>query len=499
MNKRSGARVQLGELLEDVDVRTFYGDARVEVTALTHDSRRVDKGACFACIPGATADGHTFAPAAVAAGAAALLVERRLDLGVPEAEVDSVRRALGPAASRFHGSPSHSMRCLGVTGTNGKTTTTYLLEQVANAAGERAGLVGTTGARIDGEPIVLEHTTPEATELQALLAQMRDRGVRTVAMEVSSHALEQHRVDGTWFAAVGFTNLTHDHLDYHGSLEAYFDAKARLFHPARAQAGAVNLDDAHGRDLIERATSDGLPVVTFSIEDEAADVGAEDVRIEPDGSRFAIRDRRSNDFGEVTLSLVGRFNLSNALAAAATALAGGLDLPAIVRGLSGPLAVPGRFERVDAGQPFTVLVDYAHTPDALSTVLEEARSLAAGNQVIVVFGCGGDRDREKRPLMGMAAGNNADLAIVTSDNPRTEEPEAIAEQVVGGMHDVPAEVLVEIDRRDAIALALDRARAGDVVVVAGKGHETGQTIGTTTRPFDDRAVAREELGALAWS
>jgi UDP-N-acetylmuramoyl-L-alanyl-D-glutamate--2,6-diaminopimelate ligase len=491
--------VHLKELLDGVEVLSLRGDPTVEVAALTHDSRQVRPGACFACVQGAATDGHAHAPAAVAAGAVALLVERELDLGVPEAEVANVRRALGPAAARLHGFPSRSMRCLGVTGTNGKTTTTYLLEAIARAAGERVGVVGTTGARVDGEALPLAHTTPEATELQELLARMRVADVATVAMEVSSHALDQHRIDGTWFAAVGFTNLTHDHLDYHRTLEAYFEAKAGLFRRESAAAGAISLDDSHGRDLVARARVEELPVVTFGLDAPNADLTAEQVVLDRARSRFVLRDRRSGESTPVALSLLGRFNVSNALAAAAVALAGGFELAAVAAGLSSGVVVPGRFEQVDAGQPFSALVDYAHTPDALSAALSAGRALAGAHRLIVVFGCGGERDRVKRPLMGRAAAAGADLAVLTSDNPRGEAPAAIADHVLTGLSAGPAEVRVELDRREAIRLALYAAEPGDVVIVAGKGHEAGQTVAGTTMPFDDRAVLREELGALTWS
>lgn len=491
--------MQLEELLSDVEVRSLRGDPRVEINALTYDSRQVTAGACFACVPGEHTDGHAHAPEAVSSGAVALLVERPLDLGVTEAEVASVRGALGPAAARFYGAPSTSMRCLGVTGTNGKTTVTYLLENVLRAAGERAGVIGTTGARIDGASLPLEHTTPEATDLQALLARMRDEGVRGVAMEVSSHALDQHRVDGTKFAAVGFTNLTHDHLDYHGSLDAYFGAKARLFDHEHTAAAAINVDDQHGRKLAAMTAARGLPVITFSVSSFDADLVAGDIKSEASGSRFMLSDQRTSDTAEVRIALLGEFNVSNAAAAAAIALASDLPFERVIAGLGSKVTVPGRFERVDAGQPFTVLVDYAHTPDALSTVLRAARAFAGANRVMVVFGCGGDRDREKRPLMGAAAASLSDVAVVTSDNPRGERPEDIADAVVAGMGTGSAEHFVELDRRAAIGFALRSAATGDVVVIAGKGHETGQTIGEVTTPFDDRAVAREELGALAWS
>lgn len=489
----------LTELLSGAEVLAWRGDRAVEVDALTHDSRLVRPGACFACIPGHDSDGHLHAPAAVAAGAVALLVERELDLGVAEAEVRDVRRALGPTAARLHGFPSREMRCLGMTGTNGKTTSTYLLAAIGRAAGERVGIVGTTGAHIDGEALPIDHTTPEATELQELLARMLTAGVGTVAMEVSSHALDQHRVDGTWFAAVGFTNLTHEHLDYHGSLEAYLEAKAELFRSDRAGAAAISVDDEHGRDLVARARAEGLPTSTFGIDATDADLGAEDVDLGATGTSFVLRDRRSGDSTQVTLSVPGRFNVSNALAAAGVALAGGFDLSTVGSGLSSPVVVPGRFERVEVGQPFHVLVDYAHTPDALSTALAAARTIAEDHRVIVVFGCGGDRDREKRPMMGHAATAGADVVIITSDNPRGEDPAQIADEVLIGARSGAAEVRVELDRRAAITGALDEARPKDVVLIAGKGHEAKQTSEGAVRPFDDRVVAREELGARSWT
>jgi UDP-N-acetylmuramoyl-L-alanyl-D-glutamate--2,6-diaminopimelate ligase len=499
MDDGGNARVRLKELLSDVEVLAFHGDSTVQIDGLTHDSDRVRPGSCFACVPGAVVDGHDFAGAAVAAGAVALLVERGLDLGVSEAEVVSVRRALGPAAARLHEFPSRSMRCLGVTGTNGKTTCTYLLTAIARGDGDRVGLVGTTGARIDGEQVPLAHTTPEATELQELLARMKHAGVDTVAMEVSSHALDQHRVDGTWFRAVGFTNLTHDHLDYHGTLDEYFESKARLFDPGRAEAAAVNVDDPHGEELVRRARTAGMSVITTSIDDPASDLGATAVDAGSTVTRFELHDRRSAAAEPVTLRLLGRFNVANALVAAGVALAAGFDLRAVAAGLSADIVVPGRFESIDVGQPFHVVVDYAHTPDALATVLDSARGIAGPHRVIVVFGCGGERDRDKRPLMGRAAAERADLVLVTSDNPRREDPATIVDQVLVGVRPGPADWRVELDRRAAIGLAMREARAGDVVLIAGKGHEIEQTAAGVSRPFDDRAVAREALGESSWS
>jgi UDP-N-acetylmuramoyl-L-alanyl-D-glutamate--2,6-diaminopimelate ligase len=494
--------VRLHELLGGIGVLGWVGDRGVEVSAITHDSRRAVRGSCFACIPGAVTDGHLHAGAAVDAGAIALLVERELELPVAQARVAGVRAALGPAAATFYDHPSRRLRCLGVTGTNGKTTVTYLLEAIARAAGQRVGLIGTVGARVDGSPLPLERTTPEADDLQAILARMRDEDVRTVALEVSSHALEQHRVDGTWFAAACFTNLSQDHLDYHGSMASYFEAKARLFDPTRTAAAAVNVDDRNGIEIARRANDAGLPVLTFAGSDEGrstrVDVVAEDVELSSSGTRFVLATRRTDARAAVASPLLGQFNVSNALAAAATALASGLPFDAVVAGLQAPLAIPGRLERVLVApdQPFTVLVDYAHTPDALERVLDTARRLAPGGRVVLVFGAGGDRDRQKRPAMGRAAAGGADVVVITSDNPRSEEPEQIAGAVLEGLRDGPARVVVELDRRAAIREAMRDATPGDVVVIAGKGHETGQTIGERTVPFDDRVVAREELEAL---
>jgi UDP-N-acetylmuramoyl-L-alanyl-D-glutamate--2,6-diaminopimelate ligase len=464
----------------------------VDVRSVVHDSRAVAPGALFCCIRGAVADGHRFAADAVAAGAVALLVEEWLPLDVPQVRVASVRGVLGPLAARFHGQPSFATRVLGVTGTNGKTTTTYLLESIAQSAGDRTGVIGTVGARIGDRALDTAHTTPEATDLQAMLATMRDAGVATVAMEVSSHALAQQRVDGTHFAATCFTNLTHDHLDYHGTVEAYFESKARLFTPVFTNRAAVHVGDSHGEQLARRAAADGIVVTRFAIGERAADVTAEHVELGPRGSTFDLVACRGRS-ATVHTSLVGAFNVVNALGAATTALLAGFDLDAIVAGLERPVVVPGRMERVDAGQDFTAFVDYAHTPDALDAAIAAARGAAAPDgRVIVVFGCGGDRDRAKRPLMGRIATDKADVTFVTSDNPRTEDPETIVDEIFRG---VPRNAGAErvIDRRAAIRDAVASARPGDVVLVAGKGHESGQIIGDRTEPFDDRVVAREAI------
>ncbi|MET0894662.1 MAG: UDP-N-acetylmuramoyl-L-alanyl-D-glutamate--2,6-diaminopimelate ligase [Acidimicrobiia bacterium] len=499
--------MRLHDLLVGLDV-IDVSDPEVEITSITNDSRRVAPGACYACIPGAHVDGHDFAADAVRAGASALLVERALDASVvgdvAQVRVARVRGVLGAAAANLYDHPSRAMRTLGVTGTNGKTTTTFLLEAIARAAGDVPGVIGTTGARVDGTSFASDQvtsTTPEACDLQRLLADMRAVGVGTVAMEVSSHGLDRREVDGTEFAAVCFTNLSHEHLDYHGSLDAYFDAKARLFDGSFALAAAINVDDVAGRSLLGRVARTDARVWTFGFAGGTDDaiITARDVAIDAQGTSFTLVDASQRSRAAIRLALVGPFNVANALAAAATARAAGIGFDSVVAGLTAAHGVPGRVEPVDRGQGFAVLVDYAHTPDALDGVLAAARALANGQRVLAVFGAGGDRDRAKRPLMGRAVAQGADVAILTSDNPRTEPPETIADEVLAGLRDGNAEVLVELDRRVAIHTAIARATDGDVVVIAGKGHETGQTIGARTQPFDDRVVAAEALEALGWS
>jgi UDP-N-acetylmuramoyl-L-alanyl-D-glutamate--2,6-diaminopimelate ligase len=493
-------RVRWHELLAGLDVVERVHDADVEVTFITEDSRRVVPGACFACRTGRAFDGHDHAAEAVGDGAVALLVERVVPVGVPQARVASVARALGPVAARLYGEPSRSLQCVGITGTAGKSTTAAALASVAHAAGQHAGLIGNDGVFVDGVPLGVEKwggtNMPQADQLQLLLAQMREAKVRTVALEVTSRALDFGRVDATWFAAACFTNLSHEHLDDHGSMEEYFAAKLRLFDAARTGAVVTNLDDPYGERVLDHAVRRDLPAWTYAV-DATADFGVRDVALDEAGASFTLVDRRLDDEVPVRTPLLGRFNVANALAAAATARALGFDLDEVARGL-GTVVVRGRAERVDAGQPFVVLVDYAHAPGELDAVLAAARDLVPG-RVLLVFGCGGDRDPSKRPLMGEAASRGADLAVITSDNPRSEDPQAIADAVLLGMDDGRAEVLVELDRREAIRLAVGAAAPGDAVVVAGKGPETGQTIAGRTLPFDDRVVVREELGALGWS
>jgi UDP-N-acetylmuramoyl-L-alanyl-D-glutamate--2,6-diaminopimelate ligase len=475
--------VLLSQVISGLPVLSVEGSADVEVERVEHDSRRAGPGVLFACVAGARVDGHRFAAAAVQAGSPALLVERPLDVpGATQVVVADSRAALAGTAAAVAGHPSRDLTVIGVTGTNGKTTTTWLLRSIFEHAGRPSAVLGTLRppGQEGGPP-----TTPDAPDLQRWLAERRDEGTSVVAMEVSSHALVAHRVDGTRFAAAVFTNLTPDHLDYHQTMEAYFEAKARLFTPGLAERGIVNLDDPQGRVLHTRAA---IPTTGYGL----ADAG--DLHVTASGSTFRWRGQ------PVQLALGARFNVANALAAAETARALGVDEATISAGLSRPLAVPGRFEAIDEGQPFRVVVDYAHTPDGLDQVLAAARDVAAGAAVHVVFGCGGDRDVTKRPLMGAVAARGADRVIITADNSRHEDTRAIIAAVREGTNHatnaIASAVVVEPDRDAAIAGALAAARPGDVVVIAGKGHETTQTIGDTVTDFDDREVARRHLRDL---
>ena len=442
--------------------------AELRPTDLAYDTRSVTPGALFFCVPGTRADGHDFAPEAVERGAAGLVVERRLDLAVPQLVVPDARAAMAEAAGVFFGRPSEELVVAGVTGTNGKTTTTFLLHSILEEAGMRPGLLGTVECRVGGEVRPAVRTTPEAIDVQRTLREMVDAGDCSCVMEATSHGSELRRLDGIRFAALVFTNLTQDHLDFHGTMERYFEAKRRLFLNGRPPA-AINSHDEWGRKLL----ADRPDALTYGF--------APDAEVGPEA------------LAHVDLKLRGRFNVENALGALAAARLLGVDEDAIVRGLEGVRGVPGRFESVDEGQPFEVVVDYSHTPDSLENVLRAARDLSEG-RVICVFGCGGDRDRGKRPVMGAISSQLADVPIVTSDNPRSEEPEAIIHEILTGME--PG-VEVDPDRREAIARAIELAAPGDVVVIAGKGHEQGQEFKEGRKvPFDDREVAREALRRL---
>ena len=497
--------MELGELLRAADVATeVRGDSAVEIRDLAYDSRRAAAGSLFFCFPGEKTDGHDFGQAAVDAGAAALVVERPLDLGVPEAQVEDARAAMAPIAAVFNGDPTAELTVIGITGTNGKTTTAFLVRHLLEAAGRRCGLLGTVQQVVGGQVSEVERTTPEAIDLQRTFAAMLEAGDAACAMEVSSHALVLHRADAINFAVKVFTNLSQDHLDFHADMEDYFAAKRLLF---SGEGGAplieleggisvINLDDSYGRRLADELDcGSGGECVTYSAAGADADLSARGVSFDAKGSRFLCL----SPAGELDVQtpLPGDFNVSNALAALAVGHALGIDLRESAAALASAEQVPGRFEPIDEGQPFGVLIDYAHTPDSLENVLRAARRLTGG-RLISVFGAGGDRDREKRPLMGRAGAELSDLAVVTSDNPRSEDPAAIIEQIRRGMPDgANAEVVVEQDRRAAISLAISRAGEGDTVVIAGKGHEQGQEFeGGRKIPFDDRDVARDELRRL---
>ncbi len=485
--------MKLRELLAGADVTEVVGDAEVEITGLAYDSRRVREGSMFFCYPGSVADGHRFAPLAVQAGAAAVAVEHRLELEpwVVQAVVADGRAAMAHAAVRFYDDPTAELRVVGITGTNGKTTTAFLVRQLLESAGVQTGLLGTVKRVVGGVEEEVERTTPEAIDLQATFRRMVEGGDRACAMEVSSHALALRRADGIRFAVAAFTNLTQDHLDFHADMDDYFLAKRRLFEAGRPERGVINLDDPYGDRLAAE-----FEALTFSARgDERAAYRALEPSFGPAGARF--RCLAPDGEAEVALPLPGRFNIENALCAIACAGALGIPLADAVARLASADRVPGRFEPVDEGQPFAVIVDYAHTPDSLENVLDAARQLTDG-RVVCVFGCGGDRDREKRPLMGEIAARLADLAVVTSDNPRSEDPLAIVAEIRAGMTGGTAEIEVEPDRRAAIGLALEAASGGDAVVIAGKGHEQGQEFEAGRKiPFDDRDVAREELRRLA--
>jgi len=466
--------------LAPVDV---LGRAPVEIADLAYDARDATAGSLFFCVPGSRADGHDFAAEAVANGAAALVVERPLEPEVPQLVVEDARRAMGVAADEFFERPTEELELAGVTGTNGKTTTAFLLYSVLAAGGRRPGLLGTIESRVGGERRPALRTTPEAIDLQRSFREMLDGGDRSCALEATSHGSELGRLDRVRFSALVFTNLTQDHLDFHGTIERYFDAKRRLFTEEHPPA-AVNVGDPYGRRLAQELQGRDQ-LVTFGFADDA-ELRPEGLDLGPRGARFTAGGL------ELETQLRGRFNVENVLGAVAAARLLGIEDDAIARGVRELRGVPGRFEAVDEGQPFAVLVDYAHTPDSLENVLRTARDLAQ-NRLICVFGCGGDRDRGKRPLMGSIASELADLAIVTSDNPRSEEPDAIIGEIVAG---AAGEIEVEPDRREAIARAIDAAQEGDVVVIAGKGHEQGQQFADRTVRFDDRDVAREALRRL---
>ncbi|MHB8894876.1 MAG: UDP-N-acetylmuramoyl-L-alanyl-D-glutamate--2,6-diaminopimelate ligase [Candidatus Geothermincolia bacterium] len=485
----------LSDLLDTIEEKKTAGPIEIEVTGLAYDSRAVEDGNAFFCIKGLVTDGHLFAAQAVERGATVLFVEREPEVEIPGdvaiVRVPDTRFAMANLAAKFYKDPSEELRLVGVTGTNGKTTTCYLVESILKEAGYTAGLIGTVENHIGETVESVTRTTPESLDLQRLLRRMVDEGVEAAVMEVSSHALELHRVGGCRFDVVAFTNLTQDHLDFHISLEEYFGAKRRLFEGddyGASRSAVINVDDEFGKRLMRETT---LPSRSFGL-DPGADVRAADVAVSARGNSFELI------YGEtvkkLSTRLQGRFNVYNCLTAAAVGVELELDGESIERGLESLEGVPGRFENIDCGQPFTALVDYAHTPDGIRNVLEACREVTDG-RVIIVVGCGGDRDRSKRPLMGGVATRMADLCIITSDNPRSEDPASVIDMVLEGVRgEFSADrYAVEVDRRAAICRAVEEANDGDLVVVAGKGHESGQIFADRVIPFDDRQVLRECL------
>ncbi len=499
--------MRLDQLLSGWTGLEVSGPTTVQIAGVGHDSRTVAPGFLFVCIRGFRHDGHAFIADAVSRGAVAVMVEQdpatlTIPAGTTVIRVPDSRVALATAACRFFDNPSVSLRLVGVTGTNGKTTTAYLVEAILGGAGRLTGLLGTIEYRCGGVTFPGERTTPESSDLQSLLRRIGDLGAWGAVMEVSSHSLSLHRVDGCEFDVGIFTNLTQDHLDFHKTMQAYAEAKARLFQmlsrdrrkPGEA-AAVLNADDRWSPFMMGQTRA---RVIRFSLSGEG------DLRVRKMSlSLVGIRATVESLWGplEITSSLVGGHNLANILGAAAACLHLGVDSEGVERGIANLRAVPGRFEKVEAGQPFGVVVDYAHTPDALERVLQIAREFTSG-RVIAVFGCGGDRDRGKRPLMGEAAARLADYVILTSDNPRSEDPLTILEEIEAGVRKAYAgsERHVKIhDRREAIRAALARAKPGDLVVMAGKGHETYQILRDRTIPFDDRVVAKDALAALGYA
>lgn len=493
--------MRLEQIAELLLTARLIGDKNTKINGIQIDSRKVSAGDLFICLPGHTQDGHDFAPQAMELGASALVVDRELPIGIPQILVKDCRLAMAVIADIYFEQPSHKLKLIGVTGTNGKTTTTYLIERILADAGFSPGVIGTVEMRYGGRSYPMSGTTPEALELQRSLAGMVESGSNYCVMEASSHALEQGRVKGCRYRTAIFTNLTQDHLDYHYTMERYAAAKELLFSRlgneyANSQGdrtfAVLNADDEASEGFAKATAAE---VITYGV-DQEADIRATHVRITAHGTSFHVNTFKGE--ADITLQMTGKFNVYNALAAIGAALIEEVPLAQIKASLESLPGVPGRVEAVNAGQPFAVIVDYAHTPDGLENVLAAVKEVASG-RIICVFGCGGDRDRTKRPLMGSIAGRYADYAIVTSDNPRTEDPAQILKDIeVGLIGDGVSGDRYELlaDRHAAIQKAVDMASPDDVILIAGKGHETYQIIGDQTHDFDDRVVAKEAIRSL---
>lgn len=486
----------LADLLAPLVLVRCSGDKQVDVTGITADSRKVQPGDLFICLTGLNHDGHAYAAEAVNRGAVAVLAEQELQLDVPVAIVPDTRRAMAIVADRFYQSPTQELTLIGITGTNGKTTTSHLIDRILQSQQKRTGIIGTIHTRIGDQYLELKNTTPDVLELQHSFRKMRDLDTEYAVMEVSSHALDMGRVRGCDFSIAVFTNLTQDHLDYHQTMEQYQYAKSLLFaqlgniyRQGGGKTAILNADDPVSEQFA-RVTA--AQVITYGI-DRPADVRATDIKLSHQGTSFTAHTFQGSM--PFSLKLMGKFNVYNALAAIAATLVTGIPLAEIKRALEQVEGVSGRLEPVDEGQSFTVLVDYSHTPDSLENALQTVKEFARG-RVFCVVGCGGDRDRGKRPLMAKIATKYADLSVLTSDNPRSEDPGAIIADMISGLEAVrPGSLVTRVDRREAIHYAIGQATAGDVVLIAGKGHETYQTIKGVDYPFDDREVAREALKA----
>ena len=478
----------LSKLIENTGLTLINGGADIDVARIEYDSRRVKPGEVFSCVVGTFMDGHDFAESAVKNGAAALIVERELPLPVPQILAKNSRRAMAELAMKLYDHPAKKLRIIGVTGTNGKTTTTYMLKSIAEKCGLKVGLIGTIRNIIGDRVISTQRTTPESTELQEILAEMSRENVDLVVMEVSSHSLDQERVYGIEFEIGGFTNLTQDHLDYHKTFENYLAAKRKLFE--RSSYAVVNADDPHSAMLLEGLD---VPRMTYGVR-EPADIYAKDIEICVRDVEFDMTTPVGST--HVTVPIPGLFNVFNAMLAAGISLKLGFPLDKISEGLASVAGVTGRMESLDTtGFPFSVILDFAHTPDGLINLLTSVREFAKG-KVISVFGCGGDRDHAKRPIMGEAAGRYSDFCVVTSDNPRTEDPMSIIKSVLTGVDKTAVKYVVIENRREAIRYALTHAKKNDVVVLAGKGHETYQEINGVKHPFDEKVVVAELLDEM---
>ncbi|MGE5633004.1 MAG: UDP-N-acetylmuramoyl-L-alanyl-D-glutamate--2,6-diaminopimelate ligase [Caulobacteraceae bacterium] len=481
--------MKLTELLKGVEVLSHEGNLNVEISGVIYDSRKARKGNLFICISGYAQDGHKYIHDAVERGAAAVLVEKDVEIeGITVVKVKSTREAMPVLAYNFYENPTDSLRLIGITGTNGKTTTTYLIKSIMEANKRQTGLLGTISTQIGDKVVASARTTPESLDLQSLFREMVDIGIDYAVMEVSSHSLELGRVDGCRFSIGVFTNLTQDHLDFHKTIDNYRNAKKKLFYMT-SKANIINMDDEHGRLIAGEICKLNTRLVTYGI-DNKADITAKNINITSQGVSFKLVTPEYET--ELNIRIPGKFSVYNALAAASTAYVEGVDKNIIKEGLDMVANVPGRSEIVKTGTPYTVIIDYAHTPDGLQNILASIKQYAKG-RVITLFGCGGDRDKEKRPMMGRIAGEMSDYCIITSDNPRSEEPIDIIRQVEAGIKATDCDYICIENRRDSIKFALTMAKPGDIVLLAGKGHETYQVLKDRTIPFDEREIVQELL------